>query len=322
MNGSGIVVVTGATGHLGANLVRALLAAGRPVRCLVRKDARALDGLPVERVPGDILEAGSLGPACAGADVVFHLAAVISLTGDPDGSVARVNVDGTRNVARAALASGARRLVHFGSIHAAWTGDGGGRGLTAYDRSKAASEAAVREVMEDGLDAVTLRPTGVVGPWDFKPSRLGDLVWRLANGRMPALVKGGFDWVDARDVADGAIAAACRGRAGASYTLSGRYASLREIAGLVQAATGVRAPRFDAPLPLAAIGAPFVEAWGHLVGAEPLYNRESLSALRHGRAFSRDEAVRDLGYAPRPLEETVADTIGWFRDQAGRRGGA
>ncbi len=316
MGSAGPVVVTGASGHLGANLVRGLLAAGHEVRCVVRRDTRALDGLPVVRVSGDVLDPASLGAAFRGAEVVYHLAAVISLSGDPDGRVARVNVEGTRNVVEACRGAGVRRLVHFGSIHAAWTGDSGSRGLTDYDRSKAASLAVVAAAIAGGMDAVVVHPTSVLGPCDFKPSRQGDLVWRLATGRMPALLKGGFDWVDARDVAAGAIAAADRGGRGATYVLSGRYATLRELADWVEAASGVRAPRLAAPMGLAAIGAPIVEAWGRFRGTEPLFNRESLDALRHGQAFPHVEAARDLGYDPRPLEDTVADTVAWFRGRA------
>jgi dihydroflavonol-4-reductase len=316
MGSNGLVVVTGASGHLGASLVRGLVAAGRTVRCVVRRDVRALEGLPVQQVPGDVLDADSLCIAFRGADIVYHLAAVISLSGDPDGRVARVNVEGTRNVLEACRVARVGRLVQFGSVHAAWTGDVGARGLTAYDRSKAASLDLVAAAVAGGLDAVVVHPSSVLGPHDFKPSRQGDLLWRLANGRMPALLRGGFDWVDSRDVAAGAIAAARQGRRGATYVLSGRYATLRELADIVAIVAGVPAPRMAAPLALAAIGAPFVEAWGRITGTEPLYNREALSALRHGQAFPHDEAAADLGYAPRPLEVTVADTIAWFRSRA------
>ncbi len=324
-------VVTGAAGHVGANLVRALLAAGKPVRAVVRDDTRGVEGLPLELARGDVLEPTSLRAAFEGADVVFHLASVITVSGDPDGRVRRTNIEGVRNVAEACLAAGVRRLVHFSSIHAfaAKPRDGmidesrprveerGGQPI--YDRTKAAGEREILAGVERGLDAVIVNPTAVLGPFDFKPSRMGRVIRMLATGAMPALVARGFDWVDARDVAAGALAAAERGRTGERYLLSGRWTTFAELARIVATCSGTPLPRFTSPMWLARLGAPFVSAVSKLRGVEPLYTGESLHALRNHRHISCDRARAELDHVPRPLEETVADTVAWFEKHEGPR---
>jgi dihydroflavonol-4-reductase len=317
------VVVTGATGHVGANLVRMLLERGDAVRVLVRDRVAPIEGLELERIRGDVRDPDSLRRALAGADVVYHCAAVISIDGDRKGLVPAVNVGGARNVAEAALACGVRRMVHVSSVHA-FESEPLDRPLDetrervsrrdrpAYDRSKAAGEAAVREVVAKGLDAVILHPTGVIGPCDHEPSRMGRVFLDLAHGRLPSLVDGGFDWVDVRDVARTAIAAAERGRTGESYLVSGNWHAVRELADMVEAIAGYRAPRIVAPMWLARIGAPAVVLAGRVLGKEPLYTSESLAALRANKRIVRTKAAKELDHVPRPTEETIADVYAWF----------
>lgn len=322
-----MVVVTGASGHLGANLVRALLERGERVRVLVHKEARSLDGLDVERVPGDITAPETLGPAFAGADVVVHLAALISVTGSQSGAVERLNVDGARSAARAAREAGVRRYVHVSSVHA-WrhapdlvlTEDcpRAGPGDPAYDRSKAAGEEQVREEVRAGLDAVIVNPSGVIGPCDYGPSRMGRSLLMLARGHMPAVVDGGFDWVDARDVANSIVAAMTRGRVGESYLLGGRWGSIAEIAALVARARGRTPVTRVSPRWLTEGTAGIAELAQRAVGIDPFFTSEALHAVYNGsRHVNWNKAERDLGHAARPLEETIQDTVRWFTD-AGR----
>lgn len=319
-----LAVVTGASGHAGANLVRALLDEGRPVRCLVRDDVRALEGLRVELARGDVSDVESLKRAFDGARTVFHLAARISIVGSQGGAVERTNVDGVRNVVEACRARGVSRLVHFSSIHALHDrGDGDAidedsdsaerEDLPAYDRSKAAGEKIVREAVARGFNAVIVNPTAILGPHDEKPSRMGRVLLGLATRRMPALVNGGYNWVDARDVARGAMAAESRGRAGERYLLSGTWKSIGEVARIVQSCGGRRPPRVTLPLFVAAAVAPAALLGARLIGAEPLFTPESIRALRHHRHVIPRNAIADLGWAPRPIEVTIADTLAWFR---------
>jgi len=318
-----ITAVTGATGHVGANLVRALLDDGRRVRAINRTRGPALDGLDIEFVAVDVLDAHALRRAFEGVDVVYHLAAMISVAGDPDGLVRATNVDGVRNVADAALDAGVRRLVHCSSIHAFDLDRPGivtedsprarGMHLPPYDRSKAEGEDELRRAVDRGLDAVIANLTAVLGPCDFGPSRMGAVLLALARRRLPALVEGGFDWVDVRDVCTGMIAAESKGRTGENYLLAGHRVPIVEVAALAAAATGVRAPRFAAPMWLAQGTAPAGLWWSRLRGSDPLFTPESLHALRKDPVVSTAKAAEELGYEPRPLRDTVADSYAWFR---------
>jgi len=320
-----MIVVTGAAGHVGANLVPALLARSRPVRVLVNADRRAFQNLDVEVIRGDIRDLESLVNAFKDAEVVYHLAARISIFQHDWPLLEAVNVAGTRNVVEACQRCGVRRLVHFSTIHSIAQSSADcpvdesnalveSRRYPAYDRSKAAAEREVRRGMEKGLDAVIISPTGIIGPNDYKPSHFGDALLRLANGRLPSLVGGGFDWVDVRDVVGGAMRAEERAPAGAKYILSGHWVSLREVAGLVAEITGVPAPGFVCPLWLARVGAPFITAFDRIAGRRPLYTSASLQALCDNRKISYRKATDELGYQPRPFRETLIDTLRWFEE--------
>jgi dihydroflavonol-4-reductase len=318
-----MIVVTGAAGHAGANLVRALVAQGRPVRALVHLDRKALEGLDVEVVKGDICDLDSLLKAFEGAEVVYHLAACIAIGNEPWSLLEAVNITGTRNVVEACLRCGVRRLVHFSSIHTLvdTTNDSpvdeskplvASRRYPAYDRSKAAAEREVYKGIEKGLDAIIISPTAIIGPHDYRPSHLGDALIRMANGRLPALVSGGFDWVDVRDVVQGAMRAEEIAPTGAKYILSGHWLSLRQLAKMTEELTGVKAPGPVCPMWLARVGAPFVTAFDLLARRRPLYTSVSLQALRGHRHISRRKATKELDYQPRPFSQTLSDTLKWF----------
>jgi len=328
------VLVTGAAGHVGGNLVRALLARGRTVRVTVREDTRALEGLDVERIPVDTRNAAQVRAAVDGCDAVYHCAAVISIDGDRGGAVSATNIEGTRNVVAACLDAKVKRLVHFSSIHALEHVPHSqpvdeARPLRcdtrkrppAYDRSKGMGEKEVQAGIAKGLDAVIVNPAAVMGPYDFKPSRLGRVLLDLYHRRLPTLVPGGFDWVDVRDVVASALAAEERGRTGERYLLAGAWRSVAEIGRITYDVTGVRPPKLTSPLWLARVGVPFVVAWGRIRRREPLYTFESLNALQWNRETSHEKAAQELGHTPRPLEETIRDAFAWFRDAGYLKGG-
>jgi dihydroflavonol-4-reductase len=323
------VAVTGANGHVGANLVRALVARGHRVRAMVRQnDPEALRGLDVEQVHGDVRDPESLKRAFAGVEQLYHLAAQISIIGEMGGLVRATNVDGARNVGQAAMAAGVRRMVHMASVHAFQqepvdqpldeTRTRVTRGSApAYDCSKAEGEAAIRALIAEGLDAVIVHPSAVIGPFDYRPSRVGQVFVDLYRRKLPSLLDGGFDWVDVRDVANTTIAAMERGRTGESYLISGTWRPIAELAAIAQSVTGVAPPRWTSPMWLARVGAPFMEGWARLTKKEPLYTSESLNALRANRCYVRDKSERELGHRPRPTEATVRDVYQWFA-QSGR----
>jgi dihydroflavonol-4-reductase len=312
-------VVTGASGHLGANVVRALVSAGEPVRAVDIRPGSALAGIAAEFVRGDVLDPATLKSAFAGAEFVLHLAARISIAGDPDGSVRRVNVDGVRNVAEAALEAGVRRVVHCSSLHAYDVGatrgpvrENGLRAtspvLPAYDRSKAEGEDELRRVVSKGLDAVIVNPSGMFGPVDPEPSRMGRVLLAMFKGRMPLSVTGAFDWVDVRDVAAALITAVERGRTGENYLIGGHRAPVAELGRLAAEVSGRRPPRFAVPLaPVRLAAKAAVRIVGPKRAGRLLLTPESLHALATDPVVDYSKATAELGYRPRPLAETVAD---------------
>ncbi len=318
--------ITGATGHVGVNLVRILHEQGHSVRALIHKAPDGFADLPVGKVVGDVTRPETLAAAFEGVDVVFHAAARISITRADMREVVEINVEGTRNVIEACRRTGVRRLVHFSSIEALDArpldvpveearafvdGDSG----SPYAVSKVQGEAEVRRAIAEGMNAVILNPTAVIGPFDLRPSLMGRAFVAFARGRIPMLVDGGFDWVDARDVASAAIAAAVHAPRGGRYIVGGRWASMAELVGLVCGHTKVRPPTLLCPLPIALAWAPVSTALSRMAGGTPLFTSNSLRVLRGNRNVSHARASRDLGYAPRALEETVRDTYAWFRDR-------
>jgi len=328
-----IAAVTGATGHIGANLVRALLAEGRQVRVLVREDHRALAGLAgtagarLRQVRGDIFDAASLARLLDGADTLFHLAGRISIVGAEGGLVERTNVAGVRSVVEACLSAGVRRLVHCSSIHAfddhpheqivdETRALALGPEHMPYDRSKATGQAIVLEaVRQRGLDAVVINPTAVVGPHDYKLSRMGEVLLDIYHRRLPLLIDGGYNWVDARDVAAGAIAAERQGRRGECYLLPGHWVHICDVSRLISRLTGRGTPQAAAPLWLAMIAAVFCLGWGRLRGVTPKFTPAAVRSIRLHRQISGEKAARELGYRPRPFEETLRDTFAWFAEE-------
>jgi len=317
------VVVTGASGHIGLNLVRALVAEKRSVRAVVHHNHQVLDGLGVEIVTGDVTDMASLTRALEGADVVYHLAGVISLLRNEWPLVEKINIQGTRNVIEACRSSHVKRLVHFSSIHAINPEPLDvpvdenhpliqGHRYPPYDLSKAEAQREIRKAVAAGLNAVVVNPTGVFGPYDYQPSFFGTALLMMANGQMPALIDGGFDWVDARDVAQGAILAEQKAPSGSEYLLSGHWVSMREIGAVMQEISDSSIPGFVCPMPVARFGAPFVTAYSRIFKKRPIFTSVSLNALRSNRNISHEKATRELGYQPRPFKETLTDTMKWF----------
>lgn len=319
-----LALVTGATGHLGAALVRALLARGHTVRGLAHAPSPALEGLPVEFYSGDVTDRACLDGPMRGVQRVFHLAALVTIQEKDDARALHVNAVGPRNVADAALAAGVRRMVHFSSVHALTPPEGDGvtdesappnTGPKArgYDRSKAMGELEIQAAIQRGLDAVIVNPTGVIGPYDFRPRLSNRLILDVARRALPALTSGGFNWVDARDVAEGAIAAAERGRTGERYLLSGHWVSIAEMGQLAARIAQVAPPSLVVPLWVAYLGIPFttIQAW--VTGRDPVYTRASIATVTEHKRCDSQKAREELGYHARPIEESVRDTIRFFR---------
>jgi len=317
------IAVTGANGHVGANLCRSLLAEGHQVKALVHQNINSLNGLDLEIIKGSLGDLNSLRNLCKGAEIVCHLAAMISIDGQKN-KLLEVNVEGTKNLIKVIQENGVRRLIHFSSIHALshFPLDQPMdekrplvmEGPTWYEITKSKAEKIVMDATKNGLDAVVINPTAVIGPYDFKPSLVGTVLIRLYNKSLPALVPGGYNWVDVRDIVRGVISAIDKGRKGERYILGGKWVSVLDLATILENVTGKKVIKFMIPTQVAKIGVPFIKIYAKITGQEPLYTFESLRTLRDvNKMISYEKATAELGYSSRDFEVTIRDTVEWFK---------
>ncbi len=318
--------VTGATGHIGNVLVRELLSRGEKVRVLLHsKNTQSIDGLKVEKVRCDVRDFNSLVKGFKGSDIVFHIAGTISLLHGHRELIHQVNVVGTQNVVNACLELGIKRLVYTSSIHAILEPPPGVvidetlpfdpyQALGDYGSSKTKACLEVLRGVGKGLDAVIVFPTGLVGPYDFKPSRMGQFLLDFAKKKLIVSIDGAYDFVDVRDVALGHILACEKGRVGEGYILSGERITIKELIVLLEEVTGVRAPRFKILISLAKILALFTPLYYNITGREPRLTRYAILTLISNSFISNKKARCELGYSPRPIRESIKDAFEWFRE--------
>jgi dihydroflavonol-4-reductase len=320
-------LVTGATGHIGNVLVRKLLRRGEKVRALIPagESREPLRGLDVEAVEGDVLHPDSLIACMRGVKGVFHLAGVISIMPGPNPFVRKVNVEGTKNILRAAKESGVDKLVYTSSIHAIQRAEEGlideslpydmNNPYGAYDRSKAEATLEVLNAAQAGLNAVVTCPTGVIGPHDYRGSMMGAVIHDAAMAKPSLYVDGAYDFVDVRDVADGLITASEKGERGESYILSGHKITVRYLLETVREITGRHFFQMKIPFDLAKFAALFTPMYYSLARVTPRFTPYSLEVLRSNSNISHAKAARDLDYKPRSIYESISDTVKWFLEK-------
>lgn len=319
--------VTGGSGHVGGNLVRELLSRGYEVDCLVRSDTRALDGLDVNLVKGDMLNVSEMQPLMIDSDVVFHSAAFVAVEKVEESLMRKINVEGSRSISTAALGAGVKKLVYFSSIHAfqqqpTMEALEESRPLvndpkaTPYDRTKAEAQKVVLEARIQGLEVNIVHPTGIIGPHDFKPSRMGKVLQDIANGNMPFALNNGFNWVDVRDVAKSAVNCHEKGVDGQNYILPGHWASMPELSRIIHEFTGKRTHFATIPFWMGYLALPFASISSKLTGNRPSFSKGSLHALAvQCRDIPGKLAQEHIEHTTRPIEETIMDTISWFTQE-------
>jgi dihydroflavonol-4-reductase len=324
-----VVIVTGATGHIGNVLVRELLAEDAVVRVLVLPDddKRPLAGLNVEIVYGDITDLVSLKSAFTGAESVFHLAGIVTIMPGMASVLERVNVGGMRTVIAACRASGVHRLVYTSSIHAMAEPPHGtvidesqpfdpDRVLGDYARSKArATLLLLDEVSKGGLDAVICCPTGVIGPWDYGISNIGQLILDFASGQLKSYVSGAYDFVDVRDVARGLILAAEKGQPGRHYIFSGTQVHVPELMEELASGIGYPAPTYRIPTVIARTAGILASMYYRLLRRKPVFTAYSIDVLRSNSLVSSARAREELGFTSRPWQDSIRDHMEWFRTE-------
>jgi dihydroflavonol-4-reductase len=322
-----MILVTGGSGHIGNVLVRKLVATGEKVRALILpgEDCSSLDGLDIERVEGNVINPLTLQRAFKGVQDVYHLAGIISIMPGHNPMVRRVNLDGTTNIIHAAHEAGIHRLIYTSSIHALNRAPHGTtinesipfdpvHAISAYDRSKAEASLAVLEAAHQGLNAVIVCPTGVIGPYDFRGSEMGQIIRDAMNNKPQLCVNGAYDFVDVRDVADGLIQAATKGRQGESYILSGERITITWLVQVVQKLVGLKSIIFQIPMGLARFAANFAPFYYRLSRTKPRLTPYAIATVESNSVISNNKARHELGYTPRALTQTIRDTVSWFID--------
>jgi dihydroflavonol-4-reductase len=320
-------LVTGGTGFVGSQVVRALVEDGVEVRVLARpgSDRRALADLPVEVVTGDLAEPPSLAAPLRGVETPYHVAADYRLWAPDPAVLYRVNVGGTRALLLAAAAAGVSRVVYTSSVGTLGLPPDGGPGTEAtpvqledmvgdYKRSKYLAEREAEAAAARGLPVVIVNPSAPIGPWDWKPTPTGRMLVDYLKGRMLAYLDTGLNLVHVRDVARGHLLAAERGRPGERYILGHGQGNLalRAIFERLAPYTGIPAPRVRLPHRAAlAIGAG-AELVARLRGTEPAVARTAVRMAKKRMYFDPSKAIRELGLPQTPVDQALRDAVDWF----------
>ncbi len=321
-------LVTGGTGFIGANVVRALLEQGHAVRVLVRpaSDGSSLAGLPIETTVGDVCDAGAVRAAVRGCEAVFHVAARYVFGGVPAEAIYEANVEGTRIVLQAAWDEGIERVVHTSSVAAlGWRRDGQPADETTrvdfhrvaghYKRSKLLAQAVALEFARRGLPVVVVSPSFPVGPYDVKPTPTGQVIVDFLHRRMPAYVQTGMNVVAVEDVARGHILACEKGRAGEIYILGGENLTMKQLLELLAEVSGLPAPRMCLPAaPLLPLSYGTL-ALGALTRRTPRLTPDTIRMARHPMYFDPAKAIGELGLPQTPAREALCRAVSWFRSR-------
>lgn len=318
-----LFIITGANGHLGGTIVRMLSRKQIQVRGLVFGEKKEQDTENIHYYNGDVRDIDSLRPLFLGCEnmetVVIHTAGIIDISNHVSPELYNVNVNGTKNILQLCREYQVKRLVYVSSVHAIpeqkrgkVTGEIGEFSPDAviggYAKTKAEATRAVLKAAEEGLDAVVVQPSGILGPYDRSGNHLVQMVSEYLRGTLPACVKGGYDFVDVRDVAEGCLLAAEKGRKGECYILSDRYCEIREVLEIAGNVSGKK------KLPvlllwMAKMAAPFIQLHARRKKRRPLYTAYSLHVLGTGERFSHRKATEELGYHPRDLRVTIRDMV-------------
>ena len=320
------ILVTGPDGLLGNNLIRLLLDGGYDVSALLErgKSAPTLESLPIRIIQGDILDPASLEAAFEGIDGLMHAAASTSIWPPRSPLTRRINIEGTRHVMEAALRAGLKRVVHVGTANSFGFGDRrqpgheelpyacSKYGLDYMDSKYEAHQLVLRLIRDQGLPAVIANPTFLIGPWDVRPSS-GQLLIRLAQGKIPGYTSGGRNYAYVGDVARGVILAYEKGRVGESYILGGENMHYKEFFDLVNELKGYPRPKLRMPGGLAVAMGAFMSLVGRLKGSDPGLSLAVTRISNDTHFFSSDKAIRELGYPQTPLPQALEEAYDWLK---------
>ncbi len=326
-----IYIVTGAAGHLGSTVVRKLLALGKTIRTLVLPhEMHKNDLIGTEIYEGDVCNEESLEPLFATQDgeelIVIHCAGIVSIASGYHKIVYDVNVSGTRNVVDCCIKHHVKKLVYVSSVHAIPEKPKGeiiteishfdpDQVVGLYAKTKSEATQIVLNAAAEGLDASVVHPSGICGPYDYGRGHITQLFKDYYKGSLTAAVKGGYDFCDVRDVADGIISCVENGKQGECYILSGKYYSIPDILEYFHEITGKKPIKTYLPLWFAKLTAPLAEVYYKILRQPPLYTSYSLYTLETNANFSNEKAKSWLGYHVRPITDTIKDMMNWMKKE-------
>jgi dihydroflavonol-4-reductase len=319
-----MIIVTGGSGHIGNVLVRTLLKKDLEVGVidLDPDNDPVLQPLKIKMYKGDIRDLNFLINTFKQADIVIHTAGIVSITPWEKKLMNIVNVQGTRNVVQACLEAKVKRLVYTSSVHALYEPPKGNsvieklassvrEVLGEYAKTKVLATKEVFNGIKKGLDAVITYPSGVIGPYDFKNSEMGEMIRDYCNGKYRYYVDGAYNFVDVRDVANGIYLAMTKGKKGEEYILAGNRITVQELFHKISKITKTPPPKFKIPTPIAKLLAPFALVYYKISGQVPIFTPYSLAVLNSNSKISSEKAVKDLGYSFRSVERSLVDIINW-----------
>jgi len=319
-----MIIVTGASGHIGNVLVRTLLKKGLDVGIidLDPDNDPVLKPLNLKMYKGDVRDLNFLIKTFKDADIVIHAAGVVSITPWKKKLMNAVNVQGTRNVVRACLEANVKRLVYTSSVHALYEPPKGKtvveklassvrKVLGEYAKTKVLATREVFKGIRKGLDAVITYPSGVIGPYDFKQSEMGEMINDYVEGKYKYYVDGAYNFVDVRDVANGIYLAMTEGKKGEEYILAGNRITVQGLFSKISKITKTPPPKFKIPTLIAKILAPFALIYYKINKDVPIFTPYSLAVLNSNSRISSEKAKKELGYSYRSVEESLIDIINW-----------
>ncbi|MFC1618276.1 SDR family oxidoreductase [Patescibacteria group bacterium] len=325
-----MLVITGATGHIGNVLARQLVSQGEKVRVLALPGETLvpIEDIDVDIVYGDVTKPDTLRKAFQGAETVYHLAGIIRIAPGQKDLLYKVNVEGVKNVIAACHACQVKRLVYTSSVHA-FVEPPKGEAINEntpidpekvkgdYAKSKAiATLELLKATRENEVEVIIVAPSGVIGPCDFFVSEMGQVILDYINKKLKAYIDGAYDFVDVRDVVTGIIAAATRGKPGEIYMLSGELIRVSQILKHLQKITNIKAPQYRMPGWVAIAVSPFSNLYYWILRQRPLFTKYSVQVLFSNANIDNSKARRELSFDPRPWQESITDACHWFENNS------
>lgn len=325
-----VYLITGADGHLAKAVIKRLRGQDCLIRGLILPGEPGADDGMITYYTGDITKPETLDPFFSGLEgceiIVLHMAALISVQDEDSAAIREVNAGGTGNIIEKCRQYHADRLLYVSSVHAIPVPENGevvreirefspDRVSGAYGKTKAEATQMVLDAGKDGLDVVVVHPSGIFGPGDSGRNHVTQLIQMYLHHRLPAGVKGGYDFVDVRDAADGIAAAAVRGRSGECYLLTNRYVSIPELLELLRISAGRKRKIPSVRIRTAMAAVPLLKAFSALTGTRPIFTGYALETLASDIRFSHEKASRELKFHPRDIKETVKDTMDYLKGQ-------